>query len=60
MEILSFTLKEIPEENSDSYYIADVYSSTSSTYWHHRFLELDEMSSDESIPEIHLLPLINY
>ncbi|HHT7827049.1 TPA: hypothetical protein ACT2IM_001670 [Streptococcus suis] len=43
-----FTLKEIPEENSSSYYIADVYSSTSSTYWHHRFLELDEMSSDES------------
>ncbi|HEM3522532.1 hypothetical protein [Streptococcus suis] len=27
-----FTLKEIPEENSSSYYIADVYSSTSSTY----------------------------
>ncbi|MFI3067943.1 hypothetical protein [Streptococcus suis] len=43
-----FTLKEVPEENGNSYYIADVYSSTSSTYWHHRFLELDEMSSDES------------
>lgn len=43
-----FTLEEIEEEGGDNYYVADVYSSTNSTYWHHRFLELDEMTSDET------------
>ncbi|MEI4321870.1 hypothetical protein V9Z28_03430 [Streptococcus suis] len=43
-----FTLEEIQDEDGDNYYLADVYSSTNSTYWHHRFLELDEMTSDET------------
>lgn len=41
-----FTMEEHGTDE-DSYYIADVYSSTKSKYWHHRFLELDEMTSDE-------------
>lgn len=42
-----FTLAEIEGEAGDNYYLADVYSNNNSTYWHHRFLSLEEMTDDE-------------
>lgn len=38
---------QVSSDDDTSYHLAEVYSSTNSNYWHHRFLELDELTTDE-------------